>query len=196
MQTFQTVFLNLPCSRMSFLFFFYSILQGWPRVKKNVPCWGLKSKLIPVHSGGKTLPYPWWLHPLLQSSPSLLGGPSAEAEGLWPQHSHNVSFCCNSRLIILTVTPASFRAIKSVLLVEGIKHRWNKIKFSKVKYDQRPQDSEVLVRKQFSFLFFLFLMLFTFNAKVLSLSFLRYVPWNLHEPERGVFNFEDELDIE
>lgn len=23
-----------------------------------------------------------------------------------------------------------------------------------------------------------------------------YVPWNLHEPERGVFNFEDELDIE
>ncbi|XP_074535593.1 beta-galactosidase-1-like protein 2 [Halichoeres trimaculatus] len=23
-----------------------------------------------------------------------------------------------------------------------------------------------------------------------------YVPWNLHEPERGVFNFEDELDLE
>lgn len=23
-----------------------------------------------------------------------------------------------------------------------------------------------------------------------------YVPWNLHEPERGVFNFEDQLDIE
>ncbi|XP_047450931.1 beta-galactosidase-1-like protein 2 isoform X1 [Mugil cephalus] len=23
-----------------------------------------------------------------------------------------------------------------------------------------------------------------------------YVPWNLHEPERGVFNFEDDLDIE
>lgn len=26
--------------------------------------------------------------------------------------------------------------------------------------------------------------------------FFRYVPWNLHEPERGVFNFEDELDLE
>ncbi|XP_038549361.1 beta-galactosidase-1-like protein 2 isoform X3 [Micropterus salmoides] len=23
-----------------------------------------------------------------------------------------------------------------------------------------------------------------------------YVPWNLHEPERGVFNFEDQLDLE
>ncbi|MEQ2195902.1 Beta-galactosidase-1-like protein 2, partial [Xenoophorus captivus] len=23
-----------------------------------------------------------------------------------------------------------------------------------------------------------------------------YVPWNLHEPERGVFDFEDELDLE
>lgn len=22
------------------------------------------------------------------------------------------------------------------------------------------------------------------------------MPWNLHEPERGVFNFEDQLDLE
>ncbi|CAB1349099.1 unnamed protein product [Coregonus sp. 'balchen'] len=22
-----------------------------------------------------------------------------------------------------------------------------------------------------------------------------YVPWNLHEPERGVFNFQDQLDL-
>lgn len=29
----------------------------------------------------------------------------------------------------------------------------------------------------------------------LFVCFFRYVPWNLHEPERGTFNFQDQLDL-
>ena len=28
-----------------------------------------------------------------------------------------------------------------------------------------------------------------------TFDLFRYVPWNLHEPEKGVFSFQDQLDL-
>ncbi|XP_039986793.1 beta-galactosidase-1-like protein 2 isoform X3 [Xiphias gladius] len=41
-----------------------------------------------------------------------------------------------------------------------------------------------------------FLLLCVAVGAIIAYQSTRYVPWNLHEPERGVFNFEDQLDLE
>lgn len=69
--------------------------QTSPWSEKNESCRGSKGQLVSVHSGGSALPHPGGLHPLLSSPQSLLGGPSAEDEGLWPQYSHDVGSHCN-----------------------------------------------------------------------------------------------------
>lgn len=54
-----------------------------------------EGQLISLHSERRTLPDPGRLGPLLQSPQSLLARPAAEDEGLWSEHSHNVSSECN-----------------------------------------------------------------------------------------------------
>lgn len=63
--------------------------------KKNEPRGRSEGQLISVHSGGKALPHPGGLHPLLPCPQSLLGGPAAEDESLWPQYTYNVGSHCN-----------------------------------------------------------------------------------------------------
>ncbi|CAJ1065847.1 beta-galactosidase-1-like protein 2 [Xyrichtys novacula] len=41
-----------------------------------------------------------------------------------------------------------------------------------------------------------YILLLIAAGLIIAYQFTRYVPWNLHEPERGVFNFEDQLDLE
>lgn len=132
--------------------------SSWRR--QNESYGGSESGFSPLHSGGETLPNPGGLHPLLPCSQSLLGGPSAEAESLRPQHAHNVlSRPAAADSSFTLVLP---RALQTAVRLTGLDVVW----------------------------IYFFFMQFFFPL------LLRYVPWNLHEPQRGVFKFDDQLDIE
>lgn len=73
-----------------FLHVFLLSVQRSDREDKDKSINGSASKLFPVLSGRRAVPYSGWLFTLLPPAQGLLGGPDGENESLWSQHSHCV----------------------------------------------------------------------------------------------------------